>query len=63
DVKTDLGLVSRIMPTGANDVLVVVGDDQSVDLGERLIPYVLGQFVINVNIEEKIIDVDWDPAF
>jgi 16S rRNA processing protein RimM len=51
------------MPTGANDVLVVVGDDQSVDLGERLIPYVLGQFVINVNIEEKIIDVDWDPAF
>ncbi len=63
DVKTDLGLVSRIMPTGANDVLVVAGDDQSIDLSERLIPYVLGQFVTQVNIEGKTVDVDWDPAF
>jgi 16S rRNA processing protein RimM len=63
DVKTDLGVVTRIMPTGANDVLVVAGDDQSVDQDERLIPYVLGQFVTQVDIEEKRIDVDWDPDF
>ena len=62
-VKTDLGVISRIMPTGANDVLVVAGDDQSIDLSERLIPYVLGQFVTEVNIEGKVVDVDWDPAF
>lgn len=62
-VKADLGVISRIMPTGANDVLVVAGDDQSIDLSERLIPYVLGQFVTEVNIEGKVVDVDWDPAF
>jgi 16S rRNA processing protein RimM len=63
DVTYDLGLVQRIMPTGANDVLVVAGDDQSVDQNERLIPYVLGQFVTQVNIEDKVIHVDWDPEF
>jgi 16S rRNA processing protein RimM len=63
NIKSDLGLVERIMPTGANDVLVVVGDDQSVDQNERLIPYVLGQFVTQVNIEAKLIHVDWDPDF
>jgi 16S rRNA processing protein RimM len=51
------------MPTGANDVLVVGGDEHSIDLSERLIPYVLGQFVTQVNLEEKIIEVDWDPDF
>lgn len=63
DTKIDLGLVKRIMPTGANDVLVVAGDEHSLDQNERLIPYVLGQFVTQVNIEEKVIHVDWDPDF
>jgi len=63
NAKSDLGLVSRIMPTGANDVLVVGGDEHSIDLSERLIPYVLGQFVTQVNLEKKIIEVDWDPDF
>jgi len=63
DTVFDLGIVKRIMPTGANDVLVVQGDEQSIDQGERLIPYVLGQFVMQVSLEDKAIHVEWDPEF
>lgn len=59
----DLGVVKRIMPTGANDVLVVQGDEQSIDQDERLIPYVLGQFVTQVSLDDKAIHVEWDPEF
>ena len=59
----DLGVVRRIMATGANDVLVVQGDDASIDQRERLVPYVLGQFVKEVNLDLGIITVDWDPDF
>ena len=59
----DLGVVRRIMPTGANDVLVAVGDAQSVDTRERLIPYVVEQFVTEIDIDAKVITVDWDPDF
>lgn len=58
-----LGTVSKLFETGANDVLVVVGDESSVDLRERLIPYVPEQFVKEVNLESKQILVDWDPEF
>lgn len=59
----DFGTVKKILPTGANDVLVVVGDGQSIDQKERLIPYVLEQFVNDINIADGIIRVDWDPDF
>ncbi|MFL0796528.1 MAG: ribosome maturation factor RimM [Cellvibrionaceae bacterium] len=59
----DLGKVSRMMETGANDVLVVKGDEQSIDKGERLIPYVLDQFVTEVDLSEGQIRVEWDPEF
>ncbi|MFT6389702.1 MAG: 16S rRNA processing protein RimM [Cellvibrionaceae bacterium] len=62
-MSVDLGEVKRILPTGANDVLVVLGDALSIDQGERLVPYVLGQFVQDVDLEKKIITVDWDPDF
>ena len=46
-----------MLATGANDVMVVTGDR------ERLIPFVHGQYVKKVNLEEGIIVVDWDPDF
>ena len=57
-----LGLLKSLLETGANDVLVVVGDAQSVDREERLIPYA-EQFVTRIDIENGTIDVVWDPEF
>ncbi len=49
----DLGVVSQLLETGANDVLVVQGERQ------RLIPFVLDQVVQEVNLVEKRLLVDW----
>lgn len=58
-----LGVISKIMETGANDVLVVAADAESIDKRERLIPYVPEQFVLSVDLEAGEILVDWDPEF
>jgi 16S rRNA processing protein RimM len=57
-----LGRVKSLLETGANDVLVVKGDAESIDREERLIPYV-DQFVTSVSLVDKRIDVIWDPDF
>ena len=60
----DLGTVSDIMETGANDVLVVKANrNDGFGKKERLIPYLDGQVVESVSIENKQICVDWDPGF
>lgn len=58
-----LGKVGKILETGANDVLVVVSDDLSIDDRERLIPYVPEQFVLSVDLSKGELRVDWDPEF
>jgi 16S rRNA processing protein RimM len=63
DQSYDFGIVKKILPTGANDVLVVVGDEQSIDQSERLIPYVPDQFVNDVDLTNGVMTVDWDPEF
>ena len=57
-----LGVVKTVIPTGANDVLVVRGDDDSMDRKERLIPFI-DQTVLDVNLTTRLIQVDWDPEF
>ena len=57
-----LGVVKALLETGANDVLVIKGDTQSIDREERLIPYVQ-QFVTHVDMATQNIDVIWDPEF
>lgn len=52
-----LGQVSHLIETGANDVLVVRGER------ERLLPFVWGQYVLEVDFEAGRLLVDWDPAF
>jgi len=59
----DLGVVSDVFETGANDVLVVAADDSSIDDRERLIPYVPGQQILKVDLEAGQILVDWDAEF
>jgi 16S rRNA processing protein RimM len=46
-----------MLATGANDVMVVRGDR------ERLIPFIPGRYVKNVDLEGGVVIVDWDPDF
>lgn len=59
----DLGTVQYLLETGANDVLVVKGDTASVDRDERLMPYVEGRVIKAVDLDRKIILVDWDASW
>jgi 16S rRNA processing protein RimM len=52
-----LGQVSHLIETGANDVLVVAGDR------ERLLPFVWGQCVLEIDFSAGRMLVDWDPDF
>jgi 16S rRNA processing protein RimM len=52
-----LGVVDHLFETGANDVLVVKGEH------EYLVPYIKKQVVKSVDLEARIIRVDWDPDF
>jgi 16S rRNA processing protein RimM len=52
-----LGRVERLMETGANDVLVIRGER------EHLVPFIQGQYITRVDLEDGLIEVDWDPEF
>ena len=54
-----IGIVDHLLDTGANDVLVVSPCEGSVDLGERLIPYKLGDIVKRIDLVAGIIEIDW----
>jgi len=60
----NLGEVTDIMETGANDVLVVKANrNDGFGKKERLIPYLFEQVVKTVDATNKQITVDWDPGF
>lgn len=67
EVRTEagqlLGTVHSLMETGSNDVLVVQGTAESLDRNERLIPWLPGSVVRNVDLAARTITVDWDPGF
>jgi 16S rRNA processing protein RimM len=52
----NLGVVDSLLATGSNDVLVVKGDKL------RMVPYT-SQVIQRVNLNDKVIVVDWDPDF
>ncbi len=52
----EFGKITNVFETGANDVIVVKGES------ERLIPFA-AQTVVEVNLEEQTILVDWDEDF
>ena len=51
-----LGRVHGLMATGANDVLIVQGERR------RLIPFVQGSRVREIDLQARQLIVDWDPA-
>ena len=58
-----LGLVDYIMPTGANDVLVVKPSKESIDNEERLIPYLRPKIIESIKLEEGHIVVVWPKDY
>lgn len=57
------GRVSHLIETGANDVLVVRADKESIDERERLIPYLMDSVVLEVDLEAQTIRVDWEADY
>jgi len=59
-----IGSVVRLFETGANDVLVVRDERESSKAGaEILVPWITPSVITEVNMEDQLITVDWDPDF
>lgn len=54
----DFGTVSHLFDTGANDVMVVKDAER-----ERLVPFVMDDYVKSVDFDTGLIIVDWDADF
>lgn len=55
----DFGVITEVFETGANDVLVVKEENKS---QERLLPFI-ASVVLEVDLVEKTMLVDWDADF
>ena len=51
---TELGRIDDMLETGANDVMIVRGDQ------ERLIPFIKDEVVLSVELGKKRVNVDWE---
>ncbi len=58
--RHEFGRVVRVMPTGANDVLIVAGGNG--DKGETLIPFIAG-VIRQVDLAAGVISVDWGKDY
>ncbi len=54
-----LGLIKDLIETGANDVMIVRGEGNT----EYLIPYIYGQVIKSIDLEQKCMVVNWDTDF
>jgi 16S rRNA processing protein RimM len=52
-----LGQVDHLLETGANDVLVLKGER------ERLIPFLLESVILDVDLTQSVLRVDWGVDF
>ncbi|MCV2518433.1 MAG: ribosome maturation factor RimM [Candidatus Lightella neohaematopini] len=59
-----LGVVSNIIETKANDILVVKKNiDDYFNIYERFIPYLYNRIVKKIDIKNKIVIVIWNPKY
>ncbi len=56
--NSQLGRVKELFETGAHAIIVVEPTDESIDNEERLIPW-HKQTIVDVDLTQKIILVDW----
>lgn len=54
-----LGSIKNLIETGANDVMIVRGKGKT----EHLIPYIQGQVIKSIDLEQNCMVVDWDADF
>lgn len=62
-INTDdvvIGKVDHLLETGANDVLVVMQEGSN---AQQLIPFVMDEFVLNVDLAKQQIQVDWQTDY
>lgn len=52
-----LGKVDHVMATGSNDVLVITGEKR------HLVPFITEDVILKVDLQAKVILVNWDPDF
>lgn len=58
--KLELGVITEVMETGANDVIVVRAEEGG---QERLLPFIQGDVIKEIDLEQGRMTVDWDPEF
>lgn len=58
-----LGRVDHLLETGSNDVIVVKPCEGSLDQRERLLPYLPGHYVHDIDLASGVMRVEWDPEF
>lgn len=56
--QVTLGVVTDLMETGSNDVLVVESKDKT-----HLLPFIFGEFIKEIDTSQKQMQVDWDEEF
>ncbi|VAX13048.1 16S rRNA processing protein RimM [hydrothermal vent metagenome] len=58
--NVDLGVITEVMETGANDVIAVRTEEGG---QERLLPFIQGDVIKEIDLEQGRMTVDWDPEF
>jgi len=61
----NVGPVVRLFETGANDVVVIADErsDQEESGNEILVPWLVPDVITEVDMESRLITIDWDPDF
>ena len=57
------GQVTKLMETGANDVLVIAPTEDSLDDRERLVPYLVDTVIVAVDLDGSTIMVNWESDY
>jgi len=53
----EFGSIAYLFATGANDVIVVSGER------ERLIPFIQVDVIVSIDLDKRVMRVNWDPLF
>lgn len=61
--EQNFGRIIKLLETGANDVLVIAPDTDSIDDRERLIPYLKESVIKVVDLDAGTIQVSWEADY